>query len=105
MVELGELEKNHEEFAKRQVRVVVISNDDQQTAQLTQADFPHLLVVADAEQQLAKAVQVLDFGKGPHQSDTNAPTTFLVDGGGTVRWFFRPTHIIARLPANELLAA
>ncbi len=32
MVELGELEKRHEEFAKKNTRIVVVSNDSQETA-------------------------------------------------------------------------
>ena len=105
MVELGELEESHEAFAKRKVRVVVISNDAPQAAQKTQAKFPHLTVVSDADQNMAKALQVIEKGVGPDRSDTNAPTTFLLDGAGTVRWLFRPTHFITRLPADELLAA
>ena len=38
-------------------------------------------------------------------ADTNAPTTLLLDGAGTVRWFRRPERIIARLSPAELLAA
>jgi peroxiredoxin len=103
MIELGQLEKQHEEFARRNLRVFAISNDDPATAQATQADFPHLLVVADTQQNLAKAMQVLHPGAGPGQTDTNAPTTFLVDGGGNVRWLFRPDQIIARLSPAQLL--
>ena len=105
MVELGQLEKRHEDFAKRNVRVVVVSNDDQPTAQQTQADFPHLVVVADTHLKLAKALEVLHPGMGPHGTDTNAPTTFLVDGGGAVRWLFRPERFLARLSPDELLEA
>jgi peroxiredoxin len=105
MVELGELEGHHERFDEKRVRVVVISNDDQQTAQKTQADFPHLVVVSDHEQNVAKALQVIHAGAGHEGEDTNAPTTFLVDGSGQVRWFFRPSHIIVRLSPDELLRA
>jgi peroxiredoxin len=105
MVELGELENHHEEFAKRHVQVVVISNDDQPTAQKTQADFPHLVVVSDAEQKMAKALQVIHPGAARDGGDTNAPTTFLVDGTGHVSWFFRPDRIIVRLSPEELVAA
>jgi len=105
MNELGELEKNHEEFDKRNLRLIVISNDDQPTARKTQADFPHLLVVADTDQKLAKALQVQHLGVGPGGSDTNAPTTFLLDGNGTVRWFFRPDRFLERLSPDELLQA
>jgi peroxiredoxin len=105
MIELGELEKQHDEFAKRKVRVVVISNDDQATASKTQANFPHLVVVAGTEQRLAKAVEVLHPGAGPMWTDINAPTTFLLDGTGRVRWFFRPDSFLVRLPAADLLKA
>jgi peroxiredoxin len=105
MVELGELEGHHEEFSRRNVDVFVISNDDQATAQATQNDFPNLRVVADTDQKMAKAVEVLHLGVGPHGSDTNAPTTLLVSGDGTVRWLFRPTRFIERLPADQVLAA
>jgi peroxiredoxin len=105
MDELGELEKSHQEFARRKLRVAVISNEDQAAAQQTQAQFPHLLVVADSEQKLAKALEVVHPGVGPGGTDTNAPTTFLVDGGGSVRWFFRPERFLTRLAPDELLAA
>jgi alkyl hydroperoxide reductase subunit AhpC len=100
MVELGQLEKRHEDFSKRGLRVVVVSNDDQPTSQKTQADFPHLVVIADTDQKLAKALQVLDPGTG-----ANAPTTFLVDRSGTVRWLFRSESFLERLSPDELLEA
>ena len=105
MVELGQLESSHQEFAKRNVRVAVISNDDQSAARETQTQFPHLVVVADTDQKLAKALQVIHPGVGPGGSDTNAPTTFYVDGSGILRWYFRPDRIIVRLSPEELLAA
>ncbi len=105
MKELGELEKHQQEFAQRGVRVVVVSNDDQKTAQATQADFPHLVVVSDAAQNVARAMQVIHPGMGPGHTDTNAPTTFLVDGDGTVRWVYRPERFIVRLSPADLVAA
>jgi len=103
MVELGELESHHEQFAERHVRVVVVSNDDQDTARATHADFPHLVVVSDADQNMAKAMQVIHAGAGPKGDDTNAPTTFLVNGSGKVLWVFRPEQYIARLSVDDLL--
>jgi hypothetical protein len=50
-------------------------------------------------------VQVIHKGAGPKADDTNAPTTFLIDGGGQVRWLFRPERYIARLSADEVLWA
>jgi peroxiredoxin len=105
MAELGQLEKHQADFDRRHIRVVAISNDDRPTAQQTQADFPHLVVVADTEQHLARAMQVIDPGAGPSGEDTNAPTTFLVDGTGNVRWLFRPERFLVRLSPEELLAS
>ena len=105
MIELGQLEKQHREFDKRDVRIVVISNDDQQAAKATQAAFPHLVVVSDSDQNIAKAMQVIHPGAALDGGDTNAPTTFLVDGGGYVRGLVRPERFIARLSPSELLAA
>ena len=85
--------------------MVVISNDDQPTALKTKADFPHLVVVADTDQSLAKAVEVLHPGMGPAGTDTNAPTTLLVDGNGVVRWLFRAERFLTRLSPAELLEA
>ena len=103
MMELGELEKHHEDFAKRNLRVVVISNDDLPIAQKNQADFPHLVVVSDAQQNMAKALEVIHPGALSDGGDTNAPTTFLVDGSGTVVWLFRPDRILVRLSPEQLL--
>jgi peroxiredoxin len=105
MVELGELEKHHEEFGKKNVRIVVASNDDQASATMTKTKFPDLIVISDAQQNLAKAMQVIQPGEGPGGSDTNAPTTFLVDGAGYVRWLFRPDSFFVRLSPNKLLTA
>src|SRR5437879_1387999 len=102
MVELGQLEKQHAQFAQRGVRVIAISNDDQAATALTQADFPHLVVVSDAQQNIAKAMQVIHPGAAPGGTDTNAPTTFLVDGAGAVRWLFRPDRFLARLSPEAL---
>ena len=103
MAELGELERCHEQFAERGVRVVVVSNDNRKIARETQSDFPHLIVVSDQPQEMAEALQVLHPGVGPGGNDTNAPTTFLVDGHGQVRWFFRPERFVSRLSPAELL--
>jgi peroxiredoxin len=105
MIELGELEKQYQELEKRQVRLVAISQDDLETSKETQADFPHLLIAADPELNIAKAMDVVDPGHGHHGEDTNAPTTILVDGSGTVRWVFRPGSFMRRLSPHELVAA
>ncbi len=104
MIELGELEKQHQEFASRNVRIFAISNDNIDNAKETQKLFPHLTIIADPKQSMAKALAVLHPGAAPDGGDTNAPTTFLVDAG-EVRWMFRPDRFLERLPAADLLAA
>jgi len=105
MIELGELEKEHAEFDKRKTRVVVISLEDQETAKKTQAEFPHLVVVADADHKLGDAVDVVHPQSAPDGKDAAAPTTILVDGSGMVRWTFRPDRFFTRLTPAEVLAA
>jgi peroxiredoxin len=84
---------------------VVISLEDQETAKATQADFPHLVVVADEDRKLSEALEVIHRQSAPDGKDTTAPTTFLVDGAGKVRWTFRPERFLVRLTPAELLAA
>ncbi len=105
MTELGQLEASWQEFEKRKVRVVVVSVEDRETAKATQADFPHLVVVSDTERKLAEALAVLHPCSAPDGGDTVAPTTILVDGGGTVRWTFRPDRVLTRLSPSQVLAA
>jgi peroxiredoxin len=105
MIELGQLESRWQEFEKRDVRVVVVSVEGQEDARATQADFPHLVVVSDEGLSLVEAVKVLHPHSGPGGSDTAAPTTILIDGGGTVRWTFRPDRVLTRLSPAQLAAA
>ena len=105
MVELGELEKNHGEFEKRNVRVVVASLEEPDDAKLTQQEFPHLIVIADSQGKLIDAAQVLHVKAGPKGEDIAAPTTFFIDKEGTVRFLFRPKQVITRLSAKEVLRA
>jgi peroxiredoxin len=105
MIELGQLEGSWQEFAKRNVKVIVVSVEDGNAARATQADFPHLVVVSDAERKLAEALAVIHTGSAPGGGDAAAPTTILVDGGGTVRWVFRPDRVLTRLSPSEVLAA
>jgi len=104
MTELGQLEANHAEFARRQARIVVVSLEDQETAQLTQDQFPHLIVVADADRNLANAVQVIHPNSSPEGTDTTAPTTIIIGGDGLVRWVYRAERYLTRLTPEEVLA-
>jgi peroxiredoxin len=105
MIELGELEARHEDFARRNARIVVVSLENRDDAAKTQAQFPHLLAVADADRQLISTADVLHPHAGPDGADAAAPTTFLIDRTGTVRWLFRSDRFFARLSPDELLAA
>ena len=99
MTELGELESHFQEFDKRKTRILVISTDDRENAQKSQAQFPHLKAVADTDQKMCQTLNVMD------GEDKAAPTTILVDGQGTVRWLFRPDRFLERLSSAQLLAA
>jgi peroxiredoxin len=105
MYELGQLEAHAQEFEKQKVRVVVVSVEDREAAAATQADFPHLVVVSDADHNLVNAVEVIHRHSAPGGGDTAAPTTILVDGSGTVRWTFRPDRVLNRLSPSELVTA
>ena len=104
MVELGQLEAHHDEFAKRHTRVVAVSVDGLDDSKKTKQDFPHLVIVADTDHKLVDAVQVMHAKAGEHGEDVAAPTTILVDQHGVVRALFRPTNVSSRLSAGEVLA-
>jgi peroxiredoxin len=105
MIELGQLEAHWQEIEKRKVRVVVVSIEDQKAAEATQADFPHLIVVSDADRKLSNAIEVIHTKSAPDGGDSAAPTTILIDGKGTVRWMFRPDRVFTRLSPEQVLAA
>ena len=105
MIELGELEANHEEFSQRQVQVVVASLEEPEQAVLTQRQFPHLVIVADSKGTLIAAAQVVHPKAGPSGEDIAAPTTFLIDREGTVRALLRPRQVISRYSVKEVRAA
>ncbi len=105
MIELGQLERRHEDFARQNARVIVVSLDDFDDARQTQADFPHLLVLADHERGLCNAVEVIHPHAAPDGGDAAVPTTILVDRDGTVRWLYRSRQVIARLSPDEVLQA
>jgi peroxiredoxin len=104
MVELGQLEAHHDEFAKCHTRVVAISVDSLDDSNKMQQKFPHLTIVADHDHKLVDAVAVLHLGGGETGEDVAYPTTIFVDKGGVVRALFRPTSVAGRLSTKELLA-
>lgn len=105
MLELGQLDSQAAEFAKRGVRVVAVSIEGPDEAKATQAEYPSLVVVSDADRSLAEAVSVIHKDSNPSGGDTAAPTTLLIDGAGTVRWTFRSDRIFTRLSPTQLLEA
>ena len=103
MTELVQLERRHQDFARRNTRVLVVSLDGAQDSQKTQADFPHLTVLTDQRRNLSEAAGLIHPHAGPDGRDTDAPTTILVDRSGTVRWLYRSPSVIARLSPDEVL--
>jgi peroxiredoxin len=106
MTELGELESHFQEFKNRKnpVDIIAISMDDRENAQKSQAQFPHLKVVADTDRKMCQTMNVIH-REWVGGQDPAAPTTILVDGRGTVRWLFRPDRFLERLSPAQLLAA
>ena len=105
MIELGQLERHSQDFAQRNARVIVISMEGTEEAAKTQAQFPHLLVLADDKRGLSEAANLVHKHASPDQSDADMPTTILVDGHGVVRWIYRSPEVIARLSPEDVLQA
>ncbi len=105
MIELGQLEKHHEDFERRNVRVMVVSLEGTDDAAKTQKQFPHLKVVADDKRNLISVASVIHAHADPEGGDAAAPATILVDRDGIVRWVFRPERFLTRLSPEELLDA
>jgi alkyl hydroperoxide reductase subunit AhpC len=105
MIELVELDRRHEDFARRNTRVLVVSMEGLADAKLTQTDFPHLSVLADEGRGLSEAAGLIHSRAAPDGRDADAPTTILVDRTGTVRWLYRTPEVIARLSPDDVLRA
>ena|SRR5438552_7955284 len=105
MIELGQLERRHEDFAKRNTRVIVISVEGTEDATQTQTQFPHLLVLADQGRGLSDTGELIHPHAKYDGSDADAPTTILVNKEGKVDWLYRSPQVIARLSPDEVLQA
>jgi peroxiredoxin len=103
IAELRELERQHGDFDQKQVKLYVISNDDLTAAKQTQAEMPHLIVLSDADQSAARALQLIHPRASNTGEDTNAPTTILVDDQGKVRWIARNRNFLQRFTTKQLL--
>ena len=105
MIELGQLERRHDDFARRHTRVIVVSMEGIDDAKKTQGDFPDLLVLADQGRGLSDAAGLIHPHAAPDGSDIDPPTTIVVDPHGTVRWLYRSQEVISRLSPDEVLQA
>jgi len=104
MIELGQLEKHHGEFDARGVRILAVSLDDVADSQETQTKFPHLTILSDHDESLARAASVIGPHLGPAGEATVSPTTIVFDKAGIVRWVYRPDRFTNRLAPDALLA-
>jgi alkyl hydroperoxide reductase subunit AhpC len=105
MIELGQLERRHEDFAQRGTRIIVASMEDLDDAVKTQTQFPHLVVLADQGRGLSEAAGLVHAGAAPDGEDADVPTTILVNRHGIVRWLYRSPKVIVRLSPEEVLHA
>jgi peroxiredoxin len=105
MIELVQLEKRHEDFAKRNVDVVAASVEDPDAAKESAKEFPHLKVVSDPAFGLSRAAGLVHEHGAPDGSDIDMPTTILVNGRGVVRWLYRSPSVVARLSPDDVLSA
>jgi len=105
MAELGQLERKHKDFEKRNVRVIVVSVEGTDDAAKTHEQFPDLLVLSDEKHGLSDAVGLIHQHAGPGGADIDMPTTILVDRKGDVRWLYRSDSVASRLSPDELLQA
>lgn len=105
MLELVQLERRHADFAQRNTRIIAISIEGTDDAKLTQAELPHLVILADQSRGFTDMAEVIHPHAGPDGGDAATPTTILVDSKGKVRWLFRPSQVLERLSPDEVLAA
>ena len=105
MIELGQLEARHEDFDKRNARVVAVSLDNVKDSAETQAKFPHLIILSDADKSLANAAEVIAPQPAPGGGQTAAPTTTVIDRAGVVSWVSRKGNFLERPSPDEVLAA
>jgi peroxiredoxin len=107
MIQLGQLEARHEDFAKRNARVVAVSLDNVEESAKTQDKFKDLVILSDADKSLANAAELI---APPQQhsldgGETLAPTTVLIDRDGVVRWVSRKANYLERPTPDEVLSA
>ena len=105
MIELVQLERRQTDFSRRNARVLVVSMEGLDDARKTQAQFPHLIALADEARGLSVAAGLVHPHAAPDGRDVDAPTTILVDRRGIVRWLHRPPRVISRISPDDVLHA
>jgi alkyl hydroperoxide reductase subunit AhpC len=105
MTELVQLERRHDDFLKRNTRVIVVSLEGLEDVRKSQTQFPHLTVLSDQARGLSDPAGLIHPHAAHDGSDADAPTTILVDRKGAVRWLYRSPVVIARLSPDEVLQA
>lgn len=105
MIELGQLESRHEDFERRNIRVIAISMEETAEAVQTQERFPHLNFIADSSRGMSGPLQLIHAKARPDGGDADVPTTVIVDRNGMVRWLYRSSLVISRLSPDEVLKA
>jgi peroxiredoxin len=83
--------------------VLVASMEELDDAKKTQAQFPHLTVLADESRNLSKAAGLIHPHAGPDGRDIDVPTTVIVDRHETVRWLYRSPAVNVRLSPEDVL--
>lgn len=70
-----------------------------------QLDLPEIRVIPASPALIdwARKNGFIHAGAKPGGGDAFAPTTIIADRTDTVRFFFRPTHVVTRLGAAEAL--
>ena len=104
MIELVQLERRHDDFEKRNTRVLVASMEELDDAKKTQAQFPHLIVLAD---ETRKPVRGGRAHPSPRWRRMAATSMFRRrsswTGSGTVRWLYRSPAVNVRLSPEDVL--
>ena len=85
--------------------MAAVSVEGLDDARKTQVEYPNLTVISDESHGLSEAAGLIHPHSAPDGSDTDVPTTILIDRGGTVRWLYRSPSVVERLSPDEVIRA
>jgi peroxiredoxin len=115
VTELGELRKSYGAIAERGVEIVAVSVDPPEVSERLRRRLGlEIRFLSDPDGTLMEPLHIRHRGgrpgflppaAGAAGADIFLPTTFLVDGGGVIRWIYRPDTYRVRASPRELLAA